>query len=100
MTKERYFMSEEIKQGNQRFYVGENENNAQAVITFNSVDNNEIDIDHTGVADELGGQGLGKKLVYKVVDYARENNLKIVASCPFAKSVLEKDEQVQDVYLG
>lgn len=53
-------MAEEIKQGNQRFYVGEDENNAQAVITFKSVDNNEIDIDHTGVADELGGQDLGK----------------------------------------
>jgi predicted GNAT family acetyltransferase len=33
--------------------------------------NNEIDIDHTGVADELGGQGLGKQLVEAVVNYAR-----------------------------
>ena len=29
-----------------------------------------------GVADELGGQGLGKQLVEAVVNYARENNLK------------------------
>lgn len=83
-------MAEEIKKGNNKFYVGENEDNAQAVITFKQVDNNEIDIDHTGVSDELGGQGLGKKLVAAVVDYARENNLKIIASCPFAKDVLEK----------
>lgn len=52
-------MTQEIKQGHQQFYVGEDEQNAQAVITFKQVDNNEIDIDHTGVADELGGQGLG-----------------------------------------
>ena len=52
-------MAEEIKQGDHKFYVGEDENNPQAVITF-KVDNNEIDIDHTGVSDELGGQGLGK----------------------------------------
>ena len=51
------------QKGNQQFYVGEDEQNAQAVITFKQVDNNEIDIDHTGVADELGGQGLGKQLV-------------------------------------
>ena len=50
------------QKGNQQFYVGEDEQNAQAVITFKQVDNNEIDIDHTGV-DELGGQGLGKQLV-------------------------------------
>lgn len=93
-------MAEEIKKGNNKFYVGENEDNAQAVITFKQVDNNEIDIDHTGVSDELGGQGLGKNLVAAVVDYARENNLKIIASCPFAKDVLEKNDDYQDVYLG
>ena len=37
------------QKGNQQFYVGEDEQNAQAVITFKQVDNNEIDIDHTGV---------------------------------------------------
>ena len=93
-------MAQEIKKGNQQFYVGEDEQNAQAVITFKQVDNNEIDIDHTGVSDELGGQGLGKKLVNSVVEYARNNNLKIIASCPFAKDVLEKDDHAQDVYLG
>ena len=83
-------MAEEIKQGNQRFYVGEDENNAQAVITFKSVDNNEIDINHIGVADELGGQGLGKKLVYKVVDYARENNLKSLHLAHLLKQFLKR----------
>ncbi len=54
----------------------------------------------TILADELGGQGLGKQLVEAVVNYARENNLKIIASCPFAKDVLEKNDDYQDVYLG
>ena len=53
-------MAEEIKQGTNKFYVGEDENDPKAVITFITADNNEIDIDHTGVSDELGGQGLGK----------------------------------------
>ncbi|MBS7093639.1 MAG: N-acetyltransferase, partial [Enterobacter cloacae] len=39
-------------------------------------------------------------LVNRVVEHARENNLKIIASCPFAKNVLEKDDHAQDVYLG
>ena len=76
-------MTQEIKQGNQQFYVGEDEQNAQAVITFKQVDNNEIDIDHTGVADELGGQGLGKQLVEAVVNYARKQlkNHRILSIC-------------------
>ena len=53
-------MDNTIKQGHNQFYIGESEDNAQAVITFKQVDNNEIDIDHTGVPDELGGQGIGK----------------------------------------
>lgn len=93
-------MTQEIKQGHQQFYVGEDEQNAQAVITFKQVDNNEIDIDHTGVPDELGGQGIGKELVAAVVNYARDNQLKIIASCPFAKHVLETNDDYQDVYLG
>ena len=51
-------MDNTIKQGHNQFYIGESEDNAQAVITFKQVDNNEIDIDHTGVPDELGGQVL------------------------------------------
>lgn len=93
-------MAEEIKQGNNKFYVGEDENNPKAEITYKQVDNNEIEIDHTGVSDELGGQGLGTKLVDAVVEHARQNNLKIIASCPFAKDVLEKNDNYQDVYLG
>ena len=50
----------EIKQGENKFYIGDDENNALAEITYRFVDNNEINIDHTGVSDELGGQGVGK----------------------------------------
>ncbi|SCS37293.1 GNAT family N-acetyltransferase [Staphylococcus caeli] len=89
----------EIKQGKNKFYIGENENNPQAQITFQQQGSNQIDIDHTGVPDELGGQGIGSKLVGAVVDYARDNNLKVTASCPFAKHVIEKHESYQDVYV-
>ncbi len=61
-----------------------------AEITYRFVDNNEINIDHTGVSDELGGQGVGKKLLKAVVEHARENNLKIIASCSFAKHMLRR----------
>ena len=90
----------EIKQGTNKFYVGDNENNPQAEITFQKQGDNQINIDHTGVPDELGGPGLGSQLVKSVVDYARDNNLKVTATCPFAKSVIEKNAEYQDVYSG
>ncbi|HLR19385.1 MAG TPA: GNAT family N-acetyltransferase [Staphylococcus sp.] len=89
----------EIKQGTNKFYIGEDENDPQAQITFKQQGDNQIDIDHTGVPDELGGQGLGSKLVKAVVDYARNNNLKVTASCPFAEAVIKKNSEYQDVYV-
>lgn len=90
----------EIKQGSNKFYISDDENNPQAQITFQPQGDNQINIDHTGVPKELGGQGIGSQLVKSVVDYARENNLKVVASCPFAKDVIEKNDEYQDVYAG
>lgn len=54
-------------------------------------------IDHTEVSDEFGGKGVGKKLLMATVDYARNNNLKIIPLCPFAKSVFDKNEDIRDV---
>lgn len=58
----------EIKQGENKFYIGDDENNALAEITYRFVDNNEINIDHTGVSDELGGQGVGKNYLKQLLN--------------------------------
>ncbi|SUJ27403.1 Uncharacterised protein [Sphingobacterium spiritivorum] len=54
-------------------------------------------IDSTEVDSHFEGLGVGKKLVLEAVDYARKNDLKIVAQCPFAKSVFDKTPAFQDV---
>lgn len=54
-------------------------------------------IDHTEVNDAFGGRGVGKKLVLSVVDFAREKRIKIMPLCPFAKSVFDKNADIQDV---
>lgn len=38
---------------------------------------------HTGVRKELEGQGIAAKLFDKLVEYARENNYKIIPSCSY-----------------
>jgi uncharacterized protein len=56
-----------------------------------------IIIEHTGVDDGLKGKGAGKQLVAKSVEFAREKGIKIVPLCPFAKSVIDKTKEFQDV---
>src|SRR4051812_23392307 len=47
-----------------------------------------FDIQHTVVPDELGGQGLGGKLVQAAVEYADAEDLDLVVTCPFARGWL------------
>ncbi|MEH3113395.1 GNAT family N-acetyltransferase [Pedobacter terrae] len=54
-------------------------------------------IDHTEVNPDFAGQGIGRKLVWAAVNYARENKVKILPLCPFAKSVFDKTSEIQDV---
>ena len=51
-----------------------------------------ITIDHTEVSEKLKGTGSGKKLVEAAVAYARENQMKINATCPFAAKVLSAED--------
>ena len=54
-------------------------------------------IDQTDVADDYRGQGVGRKLLDAVVDFARNNQIKIIPLCPYAKSVFDKDPSIRDV---
>jgi hypothetical protein len=60
-------------------------------------DGNKIIIDHTVVDNSLSGKGIGKQLMQKSVDFAREKNIKIMPLCSFAKAVFDKVEDFQDV---
>ena len=44
---------------------------------------------HTEVPDELGGRGIGGRLVQAAVDDARSNGWTVAPWCPFARTWLE-----------
>ncbi len=54
-------------------------------------------IDHTEINPEFKGQKVGNQLVMAAVEYARENHIKIIPLCPFAKSVFDKTPEIRDV---
>jgi len=66
-------------------------------MTYTQAGPGRITIDHTEVDPSQNGKGLGKKLVDAGVAFARENGLKIVPLCPFAKRVLTGSEKYADV---
>lgn len=81
---------------NKRFLIQDNGNNA-ALMTY-VISNPELYIiDHTFVENAYRGQGLGDKLIQAMVDYARENGIKILPLCPFAKGRFERISEYADV---
>jgi hypothetical protein len=61
-----------------------------AIIEFQKIEPNVLDLIHTEVPDELAGKGIGSKLVSGALKYCKDNNLQIIPSCPFIKSYIDK----------
>ncbi len=86
----------EIKHGSNRFYIGE-EQSPLAEMTYVDAGEHLIIIDHTEVAQELKGQGIGRRLLEDLVAWARAEEKKIMPLCPYAKAQMEKTEEYRDV---
>ncbi len=78
------------------FYI-EEDGQKSALMTYKKSDENEITIDHTEVDKAMQEKGLGKKMVAAAVEYARENDIKIVPVCPFVKKVIDETSEYRDV---
>ena len=86
----------ELNDKNGFFYI-EIDGRKQAKLTFVFNGDEKITINHTEVNEGNNGKGFGKMLIAKAVEYARENNLKIIPLCSFAKSVIDKTPEFQDI---
>jgi predicted GNAT family acetyltransferase len=54
-------------------------------------------INYTEVADQYRGQGIGKKMVEKAVEYARENHCTIFPQCSYVRTVFDRNPGFNDV---
>lgn len=66
-------------------------------MTYTMVGSSKMIIDHTEVSDLYKGQNIGKRILMELVKYARENKIKVIPLCPFARSVFNKIEEIKDV---
>jgi uncharacterized protein len=88
----------QIEHGSKGGFVIEKDNKRLAEMTYSKAGDKLIIIDHTDVSDELRGQGAGQQLVMKAVEYARNNHIKILPLCPFARSLFDKTPEIADVW--
>jgi len=91
---------ENIKKGKNKFYMGDDETAPIAGINFCLHGDKEISIDYVYVSNALRKQGIGKQLVDTVVEYAREENRKIIPICSYAEKILTESKEYADVLIS
>ena len=52
---------------------------------------------HTEVPAEHEGKGVGGAIVKKALQYAKDNDYKIIPICPFVQSYLKRHEEWSDI---
>ena len=64
-----------------------------------AVNNGNLTVYHTEVAEELKGQGIASKLLSTMVAYARENRLKVIPLCPYVLAQFKRhSDQYADIW--
>ena len=86
---------EEVKRKG-TFFVEEKGERVGEIGYFHSAPG-KINIYHTEVVERLRRKGVGGELIKAVIDYARENGLQIVATCPYARKVIEGTREYREL---
>ena len=65
--------------------------------TYYAIEGGVITFIHTEVPPELGGKGIGSKLIRGALDQVRSDGLKVIPQCPFVKAYIEKHPDYADL---
>ena len=59
-----------------------------------------IDLLHTETPKALAGRGIANALAQAALDYAADNNLKVIPTCPFVRAYLKRHETRATIVAG
>lgn len=79
------------------FAIAKIDGKKAGLMTYNIPNDKFIIIDHTEVEEVYKGEGVGKALLNKIVEMARNQNIKIFPLCPFANAMFKKNSEIRDV---
>ena len=90
---------ENNKKGNGGYISLKNETEEIGRATYTiSPENNILIVSYVMVYPKFEGQGFGKKLVEESIKFARENHWKINPHCSYARSVMMRMSEIEDVF--
>ena len=79
---------------NFRIYAKNEEGKVIAEIIFNEIEKGVYNIEHTFVDESLRGKGIASKLVEEAIKEIESRKGKVVATCSYAKKILEKKKEI------
>lgn len=88
---------ENQKDGSKGAFVLYESDLAAGEMTYSWAGEDKIIIDHTGIFEGHNGKGYGRMLLEEAIKFARENKIKIIPLCPYAKAQFDKTPEYQDV---
>jgi predicted GNAT family acetyltransferase len=62
--------------------------------------NNEMDLNHTYTNPALRGKGLAAHVVRAALEFAKENNLKVIPTCSYVQSFIEKNKEYKELVVN
>lgn len=68
----------------------------EAVVEYTMIDN-VVDLYRTFTPPELRGKGVAGKIVKYALEYAKENNLKVIPTCSYVKGYIERHENYKEL---
>lgn len=88
---------EQVNQDHKGYFKASENDKEAGRMTYTWTGTDRIIIDHTEVSPDFRGRNVGEDLLMGVVSFARENNIKIIPLCPYARSVFDKKKELADV---
>jgi uncharacterized protein len=83
--------------GNKGMFYAEQDGALFGQLSYSMPSPDKMILEHTEVNNAMRGKGAGRRLVEHAIAYARANNFKIIPLCPFAKTIIGKRPEWQDL---
>ena len=69
----------------------------QAELAYALPEENVIDFQHTFVPEDFRNEGIGNELIKTGLEYAKEQKLKVIASCPAVSVYVRRNKEYQSL---
>ncbi len=79
---------------NERFVIYVEGNEVYVEYTMR---NNEINLHHTYTDPALRGKGLAAQVVRAALEFAKENNLKVIPTCSYVQAFIAKNDEYKEL---